>query len=196
MYQILYLTLLTFLSSILHAQRQYLNICNDSMQIVSFDTGMTFVSYDLLNQDSFSLKISVSKNYNEKSYYGYPVLNQNGDKNNYSLLYFREDVSRNLYIYDTVQNKEILIIPINQNMIGYETSVNMVSGKCNSIVIDYHAELTTSECIYQDLILVGIKRSEESSYKDFSYFKRGVGWVASSRYDELRVYLVAKYIER
>jgi hypothetical protein len=158
------------------------------------DSGMVYTFYDLSAADSFQSPIIGSKTFNEKKYYAWKQLKGNGLKE-YFIKYCREDEKGAFYQFDTIQNVEIMLVP-SENIEGYQCSIYQHSGKADYKIFDYHAEFITSECVYKNVIKVGSKKSKYPTYIDFSYYKRGFGWVGSSYVSQPKVYLQSIYIDR
>ena len=182
--------------STIKAQRQYFNICPNSTSKVRIDTGLVYVVYDILASDSVKSEIVATRIFKEKIYYAYKGLKGNGHRNDFTINYFREDDTGAFYQFDTVQNIEIALIPPDNNKEGYECSIYQHFGKADYKIMDYHAEFITPECVYKDVIKVGSKLSQYFTYIDFTYYKRGLGWLGSMHFDELRTYIQSMYIDR
>lgn len=158
------------------------------------DTGLVYISYDILASDSFKSEIIATKILKEKIYYVHKIPKGNG--NDFTLMYARNDDRGAFYQFDTVQNVEVALIPPDNSKEGYECSIYRHFGKADYKIIDYHAEFITPECVYKDVIKVGGKLSQYFNYTDFFYYKRGLGWLGSMCFDELRMYVQSMYIDR
>jgi hypothetical protein len=189
---ILLVLLISFYTAIYAQCKIDIDICNGTGSNKLYDTSWVKVLY--FENDTFLVRTK-NKILNNTIYFDIPYIERNNDK--HERRYFREDSTGSVYIYDTLNNQEILFIPSNEGMKGKEFSYKWLQGFMSSSIIDYHAQLSTPYCNYTDLIKLGEKKMNHPlDYRYFSYYKRGIGFVAKAIDDDIYIFLEAMYIEK